>query len=418
MKQAKKLISVLLTVVITFSATACGKYDRNKVARELDIETPVTVNVWYNDKRYEPYLDNVSKEFNVANNLVTINPVYYESDNFIETIYDETVKNDNAPDIYITSSENCEKAYLMGLMLENDAYKNIYTNDIYGKAAITSCSYDGKLYGYPVSFKMPVMVYNKKYAKEASSFKEIEDINNNYEVTEENAEVTMVYTFNPSDMLLNYPYVGKYINIGGSTAEDSSIVTIDENKVKSAVTAFSKLRDVYGIDSSVMTEDKCIELFSQNKLLYTIVSSDRLYELSSSGVDYGIIPVPSLEEGLESRAMSVTTMAVVNPYTSNIAVSKAVARAISYDYVDELKDTAGLSCSRANCANIIGIENYRALHDIYNDSIVKAKFVGVSNIYMRYEILIHQVWDGTDIDTAMETFNKEVSGFLTGRPNN
>ena len=47
-------------------------------------------------------------------------------------------------------------------------------------------------------------------------------------------------------------------------------------------------------------------------------------------VDYGICEYPSMGDDLDSKAMSVTTMAVVNPYTKNVDASKAVARAISY----------------------------------------------------------------------------------------
>ena len=49
-----------------------------------------------------------------------------------------------------------------------------------------------------------------------------------------------------------------------------------------------------------------------------------LSTIDASGVEYGIIPVPKLADDLESKAMSVTTMAIVNPYTSNIAVRYCV----------------------------------------------------------------------------------------------
>ena len=91
MKVIKKLVSVLMAGVLTLSVMACSGTDKNKTARELDIETPVTVNVWYDNKDYDSYLENVAKEFKEANNLVTVNPVYVESSDFVDTIYNETV---------------------------------------------------------------------------------------------------------------------------------------------------------------------------------------------------------------------------------------------------------------------------------------------------------------------------------------
>ena len=47
-------------------------------------------------------------------------------------------------------------------------------------------------------------------------------------------------------------------------------------------------------------------------------------------------------------AENVITMAVVNPYTKNVDASKAIARAISYDYADYLGNMAKKSCARAD----------------------------------------------------------------------
>ena len=44
-------------------------------------------------------------------------------------------------------------------------YPEVYNENVYGKAAMTACSYGGKLYGYPVSFNTSFLVYNKKYAE-------------------------------------------------------------------------------------------------------------------------------------------------------------------------------------------------------------------------------------------------------------
>ena len=147
MKLIKKLISVTMICVTLVSVTACGKTDRDEEAKKLGIETPVTINVWYDNKDYESYLNTVASGLKSANNLITVNPVYVEAQDIVDTIYTETVRNNNAPDVYLMSAENNDKAYLLGLMLENDSYKDIYNEQVYGKAAIRSASYKGKLYG-------------------------------------------------------------------------------------------------------------------------------------------------------------------------------------------------------------------------------------------------------------------------------
>lgn len=416
MKIIKRLISVTMVCVMLISVTACGVTDRDEEARKLDIETPVTINVWYDNKDYEIYLNTVASGLKAANNLVTVNPVYIEAQDIIDTLYTETVRNNNAPDVYLMSAENSDKAYLLGLMLENDSYGDIYNENIYGKAAIKSASYKGKLYGYPVSFDMPVMVYNKKYASSVDSYYEIKQISDNYQVTEENQNIKKVFDFDASDMLINYPYVGRYMNIGGDVSENADIFTIDELNFKRALKEYASLKNTFGIDRNESTHESCLDEFIQNKLLYTIVNTSDLKKIDDSGVSYGIIPVPYLSEGLESVPMSITTLAVVNPYTSDISVAKTVARAISYDYAADMQALSGHVSARADLikkGRKADNTDYNMLHDIYSDSIVKAKYVGVQNIYTRYEILIHQIWDGKSVDDAYNEFHKGVESFLT-----
>lgn len=416
MKIIKRLISVTMVCVMLISVTACGVTDRDEEARKLDIETPVTINVWYDNKDYERYLNTVASGLKAANNLITVNPVYIEAQDIIDTLYTETVRNNNAPDVYLMSAENSDKAYLLGLMLENDSYGDIYNENIYGKAAIKSASYKGKLYGYPVSFDMPVMVYNKKYASSVDSYYEIKQISDNYQVTEENQNIKKVFDFDASDMLINYPYVGRYMNIGGDVSENADIFTIDELNFKRALKEYASLKNTFGIDRNESTHESCLDEFIQNKLLYTIVNTSDLKKIDDSGVSYGIIPVPYLSEGLESVPMSITTLAVVNPYTSDISVAKTVARAISYDYAADMQALSGHVSARADLikkGRKADYTDYNMLHDIYSDSIVKAKYVGVQNIYTRYEILIHQIWDGKSVDDAYNEFHKGVESFLT-----
>lgn len=419
MKLIKKLMPVILVCIMVVSVIACGgidKDDKDKEIEKLDIETPVTINVWYDNKDYERYLNTISESVKSANKLVTVNPVYIDTQDMIDTIYTETVRNDNGPDVYLMSSEVCDKAYLLGLMLENDSYGDIYNEQVYGNAAIKACSYKGRLYGYPVSFEMPVMVYNKQYAKPIDSYEKLKQLSDSHTVTESNQNISRVFDFDASDMLLNYPYIGRYMDIGGDEAEDAAVFRINEQYFKQAVKEYSVLKTAFGIDRSESTKDVCIDEFTQNKLMYTIVNTEDLKKIDDSGVSYGIIPVPYLSEGLESVPMSVTTMAVVNPYTSNISVAKAVARAISYDYAEDIQSLSSHVSARADMTKKgkkADNTDYNTLHDIYSDSIVKAKYIGVQNIYTRYEILLHQVWDGRNVDEAYNEFYKSVESYMT-----
>ena len=72
----RRFISMMLIVTMLTVFAGCGnKDDRTQAARTLNLDGPITVNVWFNNSDYEPYLEFVAKQFKQANELVTINPV-------------------------------------------------------------------------------------------------------------------------------------------------------------------------------------------------------------------------------------------------------------------------------------------------------------------------------------------------------
>lgn len=38
----------------------------------------------------------------------------------------------------------------------------------------------------------------------------------------------------------------------------------------------------------------------------------------------------------------------------------------------------------------------------------KAKFMGAAYFYTKFDIMLHQVWDGTDIETSVNSFLSEL----------
>ena len=110
MKQLKRAAAVLLAVCLIFSLAACGGVNIDKTAKNLHIEQAENIRVWYCDDRYTDYLNFVADRFHSANELVTIEPVLVDSDNYLENIYEESVRNGNVADVYLMLTDELEKA--------------------------------------------------------------------------------------------------------------------------------------------------------------------------------------------------------------------------------------------------------------------------------------------------------------------
>ena len=411
-KLTKKLTALLLIAVIMISCTACtGK--RYKTAKNLDLNNIVTVNVWYTDDVYTSYLERAASEFNEANDMVRLNIQKVDTRDYLDNIYNGSVNGDeNTADIYLLTSDKLGRAYLMGIAAENDIYGYNYTTDNYGDAGIRSACYNNRLYGYPLTYNTAVMLYNKKYVSQPQSFEDIKNFCSSYTVNDDNKDVSIINTWDVSDPFLNYAFAGQYMDIGGQNGDNKSEVNLAESQLTGSLGAYTKLKDDYGLTVSDTDESSCIDLFKQGKLIYTIIETDRLCEVQDSDVDFGACSIPALTDSYDTKAMSYTTLAVVNPYAKNLAVAKAVANSLSYDYADEIKKYTGRLSARIDIYNKLEAKNrdlYKAVADAYSDTVTKAKLLGADNIYSEYGMVIKSIWAGGEIEASVEDLKNTMS---------
>lgn len=411
MRMWKRLTALCLSTLLVLPLGACQS-SRDKTAKNLNIESYITVRIIYNDDTYTDYLNMVAKEFHQSNELVTVQPELAQSDDYLTDIYNDS-RNQNAADIFLMSSDDMQKAYLMGLLSENRSFENVYTEKIFGKTGIEACSYNGKLYGYPMSFNTSYLVYNKKFASSVNTFSQITDYCNSYTVNDDNQNVSTLVNWDVSNMFLNFPFVSQYVGLTSmnnqNSAQESDSVSVSPVSMKSSLEHFYNFKDQYGIDRSETSIQSCVDDMKDGKLVYTILDADHFKELADSNVDFGISEIPNLADDLTTKTISETTMAVVNPYTANQEASKAVAKAISYDYADLLPEYAGVQSARRNLKFKNHKEEYTKLYSLYHDSMPKSGLIVSYEFYMRYEIMIHQIWDGKSVDEAYAQFDSFLS---------
>ncbi len=404
MKILKRVTAVLLTAVVAVSFTACG--GRSEHAKKLNIDTAVSINIWYQDDAYTSYLDYIAQQFHKANEFITVNPVKVEENNLLDAVYNGSIAQNNVADVYLMEASDMQRAYLMGLTAENDAYTQYYSQKHFPVTAVNAACYEGKLYGYPVTFHTAVMVYNKKYATAPENFEQIEAFLNSYQVTDENKDVNMIVGWDSQDLWTNYAFGGSYVDNGGAQGEDAES-DVQTEALKAAMTEYAALQNTFGIVDKTQEEYK--QMFMNNQLIYTILDSTQLADLNASSVDYGICAVPGAKTGFGTQSLSDTTLAMVNPYSENTDTAKAVAQAISYDYADLLEKDTGYISARTDVADKNKKVLYQPLYEVYAKSDSYAKYIGADEFYVRYSILLHNIWKGEDLNESVDAFIKAVS---------
>ena len=162
------------------------------------------------------------------------------------------------------------------------------------------------------------------------------------------------------------------------------------------MTEYAALQNTFGIVDKTQEEYK--QMFMNNQLIYTILDSTQLADLNASGVDYGICAVPGAKTGFGTQSLSDTTLAMVNPYSEN-----------SYDYADLLEKNTGYISARTDVADKNKKTLYQPLYQVYAQSDSYAKYIGADEFYVRYSILLHNIWKGEDLNESVDAFIKAVS---------
>lgn len=290
-KYFKKFAALGLAVSMLASVTACSG-NSDKTTPEVELEEDVNVNLWYSDDRYTGYFEECARRYHESNAHVTVMLNLVEDENYLDDVYNSCIKSDDGADIFMMSSDDVQKAYLMGLMSANTLYPETFNEDVYGRAAIAASTYSGRLLGYPLTFETSVMVYNKKFATPFKTFEEITGFSDNFQHTDENEAVTQIIGWDVSDVSLNYAFLGEYMNVGGDNADDVTKTYLQDDNIKAAAQAYLQFKDSYGIVRDNPKYSDYIRKFTEGSLLYTIVNTSDLSSIAASGIDYGIMQIP------------------------------------------------------------------------------------------------------------------------------
>jgi raffinose/stachyose/melibiose transport system substrate-binding protein len=116
----------------------------------------------YSDPRYAPYFDAVVADYMAANPGVKID-VIAESDQGVKDKLRVMAASNTLPDVYFSWAGDFTKKFVRGNLAKDltgdvtGAWKDGFT-----PAALDAYTYDGKLYGVPITLDAKYMAYNKK----------------------------------------------------------------------------------------------------------------------------------------------------------------------------------------------------------------------------------------------------------------
>lgn len=237
--------------------------------------------------------------------------------------------------------------------------------------------------------------------------------------------VRTVFEWDVTDIFYNYFFVGNYMNIGGDTGDDSNTIDIYNGNTISCMEIYRALKQFFATDASTVSYEQVANDFIEGKIVFTIATTDIFQKIENKAVlmdskgnlvggdglffEYGVAPIPDLDETYKTRTMSVTNCMVVNGFSEHPQEANDFARYICSDTSDDIYKMSHKLA--AHYGIDYGNDGLNTFVDVYAGSVSMPKIIQASNFWMELEIAFTKIWDDSENDVCNTTL-KELSEMI------
>ena len=134
-----------------------------------------TLRLWYTDDKLTDYLNFIAVNYNSEHEDIRVVPVLVPGQEYLESISDASMTDEELPDLYITTNDTLEKAHLAGLAEPVSCPDHTDMRTLFGQTAINAVSYHSEYIAYPLFMECSALCYNYTYVHDwARSYLESE----------------------------------------------------------------------------------------------------------------------------------------------------------------------------------------------------------------------------------------------------
>ncbi|MCR4763788.1 MAG: extracellular solute-binding protein [Lachnospiraceae bacterium] len=451
----RRFLSFLLVIFFCMAVTAyADRHSFLSVAGENGEETGIysdktTLVLWYTDEALTDYLNREAVAYSELAEDVRVIPTLVSGLGFLEHVGEASALEEGAPDLYITTHDNLEKAALAGLAAEILRPEDVLRGDTWPNAALSSVTWHDKKIAYPFYGETTALLYNRTYLEEAARLAAAEageELPEDADLTERveallpetvgellsfagsyNApdEVEAVIRFDVKDLFMDYFFAGDALNVGGDNGDNPEIVELYNDRVLTCMDIYQQLGQFFAIDPDLVTGDTIWQDFCEGRIVFTIATTDavrKLAELESAGetrFSYGAAPLFDLTDNLPTRALSVTSCLVINGFSEHESEANRFAAWLTAEGANDLYARSGkvsirnraYYCEEKEIADLIS-----AYLSVYNDSVPMPKMIETSNYWIRLETAFTDIWNGGDVNAEMKRVSEQLLSQIRGTP--
>ena len=187
-----------------------------------------------------------------------------------------------------------------------------------------------------------------------------------------------------------------------------------------ALMVYQDLSEYFAIDASDVEYESVIQEFMEGKVVMTTATTDIIRKLDAAKengefeYDYGIAPIPRLNDDMDTKSLSVTNTIYVNGYTQMKKDANDFARYLAIEHAKDLYTATGKVPANKNIN--YDTPNLDMFMDEYQDSAPMPKLMAISNFWVKMEIMFERIWNGEEVSRELMHVSEEIMTQLTGEP--
>ena len=232
--------------------------------------------------------------------------------------------------------------------------------------------------------------------------------------------VEAVFKWDVEDIFFNYFFAGNYIDMGGMCGDSKDSVDMYNEEAIRALMVYQDLSEYFAIDASDVEYESVIQEFMEGKVVMTTATTDIIRKLDAAKengefeYDYGIAPIPRLNDDMDTKSLSVTNTIYVNGYTQMKKDANDFARYLAIEHAKDLYTATGKVPANRNVN--YDTPNLDMFMDEYQDSAPMPKLMAISNFWVKMEIMFERIWNGEEVSRELMHVSEEIMTQLTGEP--
>lgn len=216
-------------------------------------------------------------------------------------------------DVFVQPHDHLVSCANSGNILEIDYYSD-YIKEAFEESTLTAVTYDGMIYGFPLSIKTPAMFYNKALVSEpVKTFDELKEFAKSYNDPTNNKFACL---WQACEGYWGHPFLSGYgYQLFGPDHNDKNLVNWDTKEALEGMEFYNTLTDIYPVKSTDASWDAMTTMFSEGNAPYVFTGAWDINRFDEAGVDFGVTSWPLLPNGEHPVTFSTVDTICISSYT-------------------------------------------------------------------------------------------------------